>query len=899
MRIRLFACAAVVAQIAAGNPATQKPADELRPVTVVVLDEATGKPIESFTYQAWYDAPGGAEAKTDDKWTAVTSPSGTFAHPAPPSCRLSVVAKAPDYVDEYPSVREFVIKAQDAPRRVEVRLRRGITVKGVVRDSRTRGPIAGASVAPVYQGSPGTYPDEEREVKADADGRFELRGVDPKLGVWASHPDYVRFPPSPAGDPTGPDSDVFLTQGPTITARVLGPDGEPLEGVTAKDLSKEWTASGKDGVLVLRNAELILGLKFFKEGFITREVEREEILRDLKKPEGLVVRLERTIPLRGRVLSPDGQPIATFRVAAGPGKLPSERNSFGKDVQEAEGRFSLGLAQEGTTWVGVSADGFAAWEGWIDLKRGGEPMDIRLSPGVTLSASIGPVTMSRKFTKATLFPRRDKSAIGGMPSDPPAEILPIRTAKIAADGTIKIEHVRPDRYRLAIQGEGRSGIEQTLDDFRLAVEGTDSPDIILAVDVPEGGIDIGAIPVAAPASTGRVVGRVWHSENEKKGVWSFAEGHVGGVPFRADEEGRFAAEGVPVGLRTLSIPFQVYDVISAHTWSVLVVEGKTTVVGAFEPDAHRTFTLAVAIGDGSKLHHDSGTGLGAARKVDNVTKRSELFSIPGEKDTSPKPQFLRVDLAPVSKEPLAFASPEWEELDAKRKINLPDVGPGLYRLRIYDWLGQRGWDGAPLYEGDVAVPPGGDGEVKIPLGAGCITGKGPALRTELQPPDAAIDLRPVEVFAVAMGRNLPPRTARCDDDGNFCVRYLTPGLYSLFIHDPRAGSCVVEGVEVNSAAVDVGERVVSAKANADCSIRFAKASPVPDELVATDPSGVTIRHELEVYSSFDAAEFRGLWPGRWTFTARRGGEVLATSEADVPETGTIAVTLTVGGGTKP
>ncbi len=61
--------------------------------------------------------------------------------------------------------------------------------------------------------------------------------------------------------------------------------------------------------------------------------------------------------------------------------------------------------------------------------------------------------------------------------------------------------------------------------------------------------------------------------------------------------------------------------IDSYTWSALVVEGKTTIVRAFDPEGRREFTLAFAIGDGSKAQYESGTGLGASRKVDNVTVR--------------------------------------------------------------------------------------------------------------------------------------------------------------------------------------------------------------------------------------------------------------------------------------
>ncbi len=142
--------------------------------------------------------------------------------------------------------------------------------------------------------------------------------------------------------------------------------------------------------------------------------------------------MEPSIALTGRVVAPDGQPVAVFTVAAGPGKLPSWSNSVRHDVQGRDGRFRLGLSNEGTTWVGVAAAGFAAWEGWVDVKRGGEPLEVRLSPGVAVSARVVVPETLRTGITASLVPRRDKSDIGGIPSDPLAEELPTRTATLSA-----------------------------------------------------------------------------------------------------------------------------------------------------------------------------------------------------------------------------------------------------------------------------------------------------------------------------------------------------------------------------------------------------------------------------------------------------------------------------------
>ncbi len=603
---------------------------DFRPVTVAVVDDKSGAPVTAFTYQAWYEAPGRKSPANGDVWTSVVSPAGTFPIPTPPSCRLSVEAKASDYVGGYPMVHDFVIKSADSPRRVVVRLHRGITVKGTVRDSRTKAPIAGATIAPVIHMLPIWVPDKDKQVTTGADGRYEVRGVDPSLGVSVSHPGYMDDPELPKSTRVGPNQEIFLKPMMTIAVKVVDPDGKPLEGVTGANLNGKQDTSGQDGRLVLLTPDLHYALSFQKDGFIDRKLAFEEMRRGLSKPEGIVMVMEPTIALTGRVVAPDGRPVTAFTIAAGPGKIPSGSDCVRRDIQARDGRFRLSLSKEGTTWVGVAAERFAAWEGWVEVKRVIEPLEIRLLPGVTVSARVVVSETLRNRVKASLVPRRDLWDIDGLSYSPLAEELPTRTATLSADGTLRFEHVRPDRYRLVIEGRG-------------------IPETVLAIDVPDAGLDAGVVRIDVPTAMGRVEGRVWHPNAKEEGVWAFADGYVGEprledlgdddrrlVRFKADENGRFQVDRVPVGLTTVGFPYQVFDVIETYTWSALVVEGQTTDVRAFDPEGRRWFTLAFEIGDGSKAQFESGSGLGASRKVDNVTVSSRLSSALEKKAVTPR-----------------------------------------------------------------------------------------------------------------------------------------------------------------------------------------------------------------------------------------------------------------------
>jgi hypothetical protein len=466
---------------------------------------------------------------------------------------------------------------------------------------------------------------------------------------------------------------------------------------------------------------------------------------------------------------------------------------------------------------------------------------------------------------------------------------------VRAGGSLLFEHVRPDRYRLVLEGEG-------------------VPDTTRAIDVPTTGLDLGTVRLDAPASptTGRIEGRVWYPKgrdmDRREGPWAFADGHVDGfrergpgggpgIEFQADENGRFHVDGVPAGRTTVRFPYQVFDVIRSYDWEVQVVAGRTTQVRAFEPGDPRRFTLKFIFGDGSKAQYQSGTGLGAARQVENVTLGERLRAMFVEKPmpAKPRPPTFLVDLEPLSRGPLAFARPEPFEIGDRPEDVLPDVSPGTYRLRVRDWyrdpFGLSGPDGELLFDQEVVVPPGGAGEVRLALGAGCITGKVHA------PEDN--DQWPVGVTAVIKGGSTSARRAWCDFRGNFCDRFLSPGTYTVFVNDPAAGYCRVDDVVVGAGVVDVGERALTPGATVRGEVRFPRPSPVPDEVVAEGPSGVTVRRKFAVDESFDRVDLRGLWPGHWTITARSHDHVIARGEVEIIGTGTQEITLTAGGDREP
>ena len=290
-----------------------------------------------------------------------------------------------------------------------------------------------------------------------------------------------------------------------------------------------------------------------------------------------------------------------------------------------------------------------------------------------------------------------------------------------------------------------------------------------------------------------------------------------------------------------------------------------------DPENSRPLPIAIRIGDGSRAQYESGTGLGAGRKVENVTTRAPEF---------------QVDLIPRSRQPLSFVDPEWEELDAEGRVALSDVSPGEYRLRVIDRFGSRGFDEGILFERDITMP-ADDLPIKVALGGGCVTGRFIG---------AGDFPERVQVIAVPRGGNGLARRARCDSEGHFCVRYLEPGDYTLFAHDPKLG-WALEDVSVKSDVTDIGEHRLDAGGTMRGTISFGRPSIRPDQVVATGPSGVSLT--IPVRESYDRFELGGLWPGSWTITVLGGRELLATARVEIADTEEARVDLACGNDGRP
>ena len=646
-------------------------------------------------------------------------------------------------------------------------------------------------------------------------------------------------------------------------------------------------------VLGLPGHHVIPDLTYRKAGYVTREFVKNEV-----GEEGLVVVLTPQIPLDGQVLGPDGQPVKRFAVCAGPGGVSSEYvslESVERIVQDATGRFKLWLDRPGRTWVGVRASRYASGEVLTDVPRSGGSLVVRLESGARITGKIVAPSGGLQKLEARLVQRGDVDGGRGFGSTSQVKEWFSLATTVNADGTLRFDDVRPDRYALSIYGP------------------TVSPKMLL-FDVPAGGLDLGVVRLSG---RGRIRGRVFDSKDRGGEVRLFATGRVTPAPvnwifrrcheeveFMSDEDGRFSVEGVPDGLVRVGFPDVSGDVVVIESQAVEVCEGQTTEMRVLGPTGSRSMPFDLRVGDGSQVSLRSGSGLGASRRVANVTtlapKLPSRDSFPSETTLTLEPLF-RLELIPRSGQPLSSVHSDWERVDGKGRVVLYDVSPGAYRLRLVQKFDQTIFGTETVFEQSITAPIDGL-PFNVALGAGSIKGRFPVggdvarKRHAIGAPQAgpllvAYPRGEVEVIALAQDGKGPIRRTLTDSERRFCVRYLVPGTYTLFAHSRKEGWSRIDDLKVASDVTDVGERSLVSGGTIRGSISYPRPSAVPEEVIATSPSQVPLRFPFEHSSTFDVSELGGLWPGKWTITVRTRDNVLATAVTEIKGTETVAVKL--------
>jgi hypothetical protein len=559
------------------------------PVSFVVVDEKTRAPITEFAYSYLISTP---TLKFDPLlvWPiAVKSPNGAFSVMAPKGCQIELHLEGGTIVVAPPWFEEFDLTPDRKERRFEVAVRTGIAVEGVVVDADTKAPVAGALVSPVMFTPPGISPDRRRSVRTDAQGRFQIRGIDPSLGidVWhAAYPELKRGGFVKFGQEIVQRTyteRVELKSADLISGTVKDGSGKPLADVKVSAEDGRSVRTRADGSFSLRGPSTWDYLRpwyltFEKDGYLSQQANLTQ-KPPLKSPH---IVLERPPMLTGKVVGPDGRPVAPFTVVAGCGDEPYICWCSSQTIAEPGGAFSVPIPanfyfdDERKFWIGIKAPNFALWETTADRWKGTKAINVQLKAGVNVRGSIQPGKLLEKISAkksgpliVDLLPMRHNEGMMRFVSG--RQDLGRMHATVDIGGRFRFDHVSPGAYRLGVFGSAISPLTT-------------------GVTVGDGDVDVGRLTTSGRGSITGFVDRY-----QRPGRWPFAKGdllfksssgqwdddefgYLKPVEFLADENGEFRLHDVPAGDVLVEFRLPSGDIINSESAEARVLEGQTTEV---------------------------------------------------------------------------------------------------------------------------------------------------------------------------------------------------------------------------------------------------------------------------------------------------------------------------------
>lgn len=539
-------------------------------VTLVVFNSDTGQPVPEYRYRYQIETENGlVDAAGADVWKEHKSQTGSIGISAPRSCEIHFEAEAPGFLHGFGRGRVTQpIRRSDSVRRVELQLTPGSTVRGIVVDETTRKLIPNAVIEPVSFFPPLFTGDRERAVKSDENGRFELAGVDRELGVEVSHADYFEqqlsfgeFNPR-AVAANLLEIEIPMKMGAAVQGIVIDETGTPLAGVDVCSNCGKKTTTDEEGRFVLRSiyrsGEAKFAVVLSKDGYLrkthigsTSGTEKE-------------IRLERVFRIQGNVLSSDGRPCKEFIASAGPGHNPLDFQCKTVRVASDDGRLELALQNPGEHWMSVQAPGHAIWEGWIDVQRNSGPVEVRLSSGSEVLGSVVRHGTNSGFSVRLIPVREDPES--PIAAETMARKFATMETTVNADGSFRMQHVRPDNYTLVITDPSITPFHTTL-------------------TLGDQSVDVGTL---RPAGTGQVTGVVFLPQlyrPQAGQVWAFADGELTHelldepIRFKADEHGKFEIAHAPIGKVRVAFGYLASaDVVDSIFASCEVRENETVEV---------------------------------------------------------------------------------------------------------------------------------------------------------------------------------------------------------------------------------------------------------------------------------------------------------------------------------
>ncbi len=341
---------------------------------------------------------------------------------------------------------------------VRLRLRRGVSLAGIVRDRATHEPIGGATVTAWEKDAEGFGEESYRKAKGGKDGRFEI--LDLPQGKVTVEAEAAGHAPARSGNVALPKTDLYLylDLAGGLSGRIIDTGGAPIEGA---EVEASWRdASGAKRRRAVTDAEGRYRIADAGEFPIERVTVRAAkfLLARREGPGGggvADVVLERGGSITGRVRGYDGAALPSFAVrlhVERPGegdRPPSLRERPDQEFTDQSGEFRVDELDPGRYTIEIVADRYATL-----TKSGLDVVAERI-------ADAGALTLpSRASLRGRVFASRDRApvasaavrvALASTPGRADEPAVTAWTATTATDGTFAVFPLPQGTFEIALE----------------------------------------------------------------------------------------------------------------------------------------------------------------------------------------------------------------------------------------------------------------------------------------------------------------------------------------------------------------------------------------------------------------------------------------------------------------
>ncbi|MBI4615666.1 MAG: carboxypeptidase regulatory-like domain-containing protein [Planctomycetes bacterium] len=348
----------------------------------------------------------------------------------------------------------------EGPADFELQVEPGRRIWGRILDLANRTPVPGARVE-IWNATLG--PDTARSVLSSDGGEFAAAGFLPgPLGVRIRAEGYPEYDSDREGDEylvgmaEEARFEIDLPRGVGIAGRILGPDGSGVEGATVSarepaggELASALSREG--GGFRIPAAPRVAGLFLFAEapGLAPARTESLTGIGD-EGVEGVEIRLSPGVAVAGKVVGPQGEPVAAVRIVVDlTGHWLGEARPAGMELAtDAQGRFRAGPFPPGTVPLLFLHPDYRPSATSLEIPEGAPmrelPLEVRLEPGQALAGQVtdpggSPVASALVVAEQT---------VAGAPEGP------LASAWTTFDGSFELRSLAPGPVRLRAMAPG-------------------------------------------------------------------------------------------------------------------------------------------------------------------------------------------------------------------------------------------------------------------------------------------------------------------------------------------------------------------------------------------------------------------------------------------------------------